>query len=638
MAISDEDIQKVREATDLAALMGERSPLKQRGRDVWCCCPFHNEKTPSCKIDTVNQLWHCFGCGEGGDVFSYIMKLEDLSFIEAVRRLAERAHIEISDSATASRGATASKKARLKKVCEATAAFYHEKLMRDGGAGPAAARSYLSGRALGGKIPNNWNLGFAPGRGSLVRHLSAQGFRSEEMVEANVALVGKDGKLRDRFYNRVMFPINDEAGECIAFGGRVLDKSEPKYLNTQETPIFHKGRTLYALDKAKVTMASTGVAIVCEGYTDVIAMHEAGITNAVATLGTALTKQHIRVLSRHARNKIVYLFDGDAAGQRAADRALQFIDVSMTPEAGRSRVELCAVTLPNNQDPAEFIGSFAAPEEGGVALRELVDNAQPLLKYGIDRRLARWDLNTAEGRSAALSDALSVLAPIKDSVLAKDYAVQIASQVRAREQDVLTQLAKLKAPRAFDDENAAQQGKNPTTNAAPTSAHAGSSGRISAAERSRRKCERRLLALVAQHPELALLYADTLAQTQWHDPVCAAASQSLLDTLASNPAAAPADLISHAAQVVPAAASILTSADTVVQVGGSQDASATAAFLAEELSLGDAEDAIAGMKATLANPSSLSPEEYDMVFQTVAAMQKDLTVRRNNHNAMRSLA
>lgn len=636
MAISSEDIQKVREATDLAALMGERSPLKQRGRDVWCCCPFHNEKTPSCKIDTVNQLWHCFGCGEGGDVFTYIMKLEDLSFIEAVRRLAERAHIEITDTANAGRSVSSSKKAQLKKVCEATAVFYHEKLMRDGGAGPAAARSYLGGRSLGGKVPNNWNLGFAPGRGALVRHLSAQGFKADEMVEANVALVGKDGKLRDRFYNRVMFPINDEAGDCIAFGGRVLDKSEPKYLNTQETPIFHKGRTLYALDKAKVTMASTGVAIVSEGYTDVIAMHEAGITNAVATLGTALTKQHIRVLSRHARNKIVYLFDGDAAGQRAADRALQFIDASMTPEAGRMRVELCAVTLPNNQDPAEFIGSFPTAAEGGAALQGLVDGAQPLLKYGIDRRLAQWDLSTAEGRSAALSDALSVLAPIKNSVLAKDYAVQIASQVRAREQDVLAQLAALKVPQS----NAAEDAQSSSAAVAPkpqvSSAAAASSRRLSAAERSRRKCERRLLALVAQHPEFALQYADALAQTQWHDAVCATTSQSLLDSLAADPTASPAALISAASLATPAAASILTAASNQKAADDASMLAATASFLVEELALGDTEDAIAGMKAQLANPAALSADEYDMLFQTVAAMQKELTARRAAHNSTRS--
>ena len=316
MAISDEDIQKVREASDLVAIMGETGPVKQRGRDFWLCCPFHNEKTPSCKIDPALQLWHCFGCGEGGDVFAFIMKSQDLSFPEAVRYLAERAHIDIADDqAKRGPGMGQGAKARLRAVCAEAAEFFHMQLMRSKSPQAGAARAYLSQRGLGGDIPKTWMLGFAPGQGALVRHLASKGFQSNEMIQANVAVVGSDGRVRDRFFNRVMFPIKDEQGQCIAFGGRVIGKGEPKYLNSQETPLFHKGRMLYALDKAKAAMASTGVAVVSEGYTDVIAMHEAGIRNAVATLGTALTRTHIRVLSRHARNRIVYLFDGRHAAR-----------------------------------------------------------------------------------------------------------------------------------------------------------------------------------------------------------------------------------------------------------------------------------------------------------------------------------
>ena len=440
--ISEEDIQKVREANDLVEVIGERTPVKQRGRDFWCCCPLHNEKTPSFKIDPALQLWHCFGCGEGGDVFGFIMKTEDLSFPEAVRRLAERAHIDIAESG-GRKSIGSSRKARLKAVCDETSQFYHCQLMRNPGSDASAARSYLGARGLGGEVPKTWQLGFAPGHGQLVRHLSAKGFKPDEMVQANVALSNDGGKLRDRFYNRIMFPINDPQGECIAFGGRVVGKGEPKYLNSQETPLFHKSQVLYGMDKAKAAMASTGIAVVVEGYTDVIALHEAGVRNAVATLGTALTMRHIRLLSRHAQHRIVDLFDGDEAGQRAADRALAFIDDSMTPEAGKSRIELAAVTLPDNLDPADFVAQRGAEE-----LQKLIANAQPLLKYGIERRLARHDLSRAEGRAAALADALQVLAPIKDSMLARDYAVQIATSVRAREQDVIDQLEHLKAPKA----------------------------------------------------------------------------------------------------------------------------------------------------------------------------------------------
>ena len=622
MAISDEDIQKVREASDLVAIMGERSPVKQRGRDFWMCCPFHNEKTPSCKIDPALQLWHCFGCGEGGDVFAYIMKSQDVTFPEAVRYLAERAHIDIADDGPKrGRGVGQGQKARLRAVCAETAEFYHTQLMRSKAPEAAAARSYLAGRGLGGDIPNTWQLGFAPGRGALVRHLAQAGFKPEEMVQANVALAGRDGKLRDRFYNRVMFPINDEQGECVAFGGRVIGQGEPKYLNSQETPLFHKGRMLYALDKAKASMASTGVAVVSEGYTDVIAMHEAGVKNAVATLGTALTRTHIRVLSRHARHRIVYLFDGDAAGQRAADRALQFIDASMTPEAGAARIDLFAVTLPDNLDPAEFLAAH-----GGQELQALIDQAKPLLEYGIERRLEKWDLARAEGRSGALADAISVLAPIKDSLLAKDYARQIASLTRAREEDVMAQLAALKPPRIMDEEDRQVRSAAQSTGVVAGQMPVAARRALSQPEVNRRKLERQLLALAAARPDLALVHADALASTQWHDPLCAAVSASLLDTLSENPAAAPAQLVGAAALVDARAANLLSRG-----VPDTADPEQLAAFLVEELSIGDAEDAIAELRAQLANPAALDAEEYEMLFETVAAMQRDITARKHNH-------
>ena len=627
MAFTEEDKQKVREANDLVALMGERSPLKQKGRDFWVCCPFHNEKTPSCKIDPVRQTFHCFGCGESGDVFSYVMKMEDLTFPEAVHRLAERAHIEIADDGKRQgKHLGQGRRARLMAVCEQTAEFYHTQLMRSKSPEAAAARTYLSGRALGGQVPKSWRLGFAPGRGALVRHLTAQGFKPDEMIEANVALAGRDGHLRDRFFNRVMFPINDEAGSCIAFGGRVVGQGEPKYLNSQETPLFHKGRVLFALDKAKAAMAATGAAIVCEGYTDVIAMHEHGIENVVATLGTSLTRQHIRVLSRHARNRIVYLFDGDAAGQRAADRALQFIDSSMTPEAGHARIELAAVTLPDNLDPAEYLEKHGADE-----LSCLIDRAKPLLEYGIERRLSRWDLSRAEGRAAALSDALSVLAPIKDSLLAKDYARQIASRCRAREEDVMAQLAALKAPRVADDQDQERVAAGrPAATGAPWGAGAPAAEQPRRAlppeELNRRKFERQLLAICAARTDLALLNADALAQTSWHDPLCAQAAASMLDTLIADPGASTSAIVSNASLEDDRCARFLTRG--LPEAG---DPAELASYLVEELSIGDAEDALSAYKAELADPSSFASEDYEILFESVAAMQRDLTRRKQAH-------
>ena len=613
MAISDEDIQKVREATDLVALFGERVPVRQRGRDFWCCCPFHNEKTPSCKIDPSTQLWHCFGCGEGGDVFGFVMKMDDVSFPDAVRMLAERAHVDIVDTRGGNR-TSSSRKVRLRDVCKETCSFYHEQLMRGKSPEADSARSYLSGRDLGGEVPRKWMLGFAPGRGALVRHLSSKGFKPDEMIEANVAVQRDGGRVNDRFYNRVMFPIFDPQGDCIAFGGRVIGEGEPKYLNSQETPLFHKSNVLYGLDKAKTAMTSSGTAIIVEGYTDVIALHEGGIENAVATLGTALTIQHVRLISRHASKRIVYLFDGDAAGQRAADRALGFIDESMTPEAGKTRIELCAVTLPDDLDPADFVAKRGADE-----LRGLVANAKPLIAYGIDRRLAAHDLSSAEGRTRAMADALSVLAPIKGSVLAKDYAVQLAGKLMMREEDVLSALANLKPPRVYDRDAAPDrnEGNQAPVQVQPT---------ISPAERSRRRFERRFVSLLAQNPSIALQHADSLAQTQWHDQTNGQLAQSLLATLSANPAATPAQIVANASSEVPRAAGALTSA--TVKEG--EDIAETVRFLVEELEIGDLEATLVSMNAQLKG-DALPPDERELVFAAVVDLQKTVNAKRATH-------
>lgn len=612
--ISDEDIQKVREATDIVALFAEYTPMKQRGRDFWCCCPFHQEKTPSCKVDPATQLWHCFGCGEGGDIFSFVMKHDGVSFPDAVRTLAQRAHIELSNAGRAG-GVPNSQKARLMQVCKETADFYHVQLMRSQSPDAAAAREYLSGRGLGGSVPNDWQLGFAPGRNSLVNHLIDKGFSVNDMIQANVARAGRDGRAQDRFFNRVMFPIRDPQGEVIAFGGRVIGTGEPKYLNSQETPLFHKSNVLFGLDKAKAQLTATGTAIITEGYTDVIALHEGGIKNAVATLGTALTMSHIRLISRYAQHKIVYLFDGDAAGQRAADRALQFIDESMTPEAGRSRIELCAVTLPDNLDPAEFMAAHSAEE-----LLAYINGAKPLIEYGIERRLAKYDLSTPEGRTRATTDALSVLAPIKNSLLAKDYAVQIAGKVRARESDVLDRLASLTPPRRYDDE---QQG---AAAGAPAPAQQPRRVALSQAEMNRRRFERELLCLCAQRPEIALVHADALAQTQWHEEVHARLSNVLLDILVENPAATPAQIVSAATAKEPLAARVLTALQD-----SDRDDATTANYLVEELAIGDMEDAIAALRAELASAGSAEPEEREMIFQSIVGMQKTLNEMKRAH-------
>lgn len=603
---SDEDIRKVREANDLVELFAERSVMRQRGKDFWCCCPFHQEKTPSCKVDSVSQTWHCFGCGEGGDIISYVRKLDDVDFVDAVRFLARRANIELTESAQATK--THSLKARLKAVCAETASYYHMLLMRSSDEGAASARAYLSGRDLGGSVPTSWNLGYAPGRRQLVTHLRSLGYTDKEMIDVNVAVRGSQG-VNDRFFNRVMFPINDVRGDCIAFGGRVIGKGEPKYLNTGDTPIFHKSEVLFALDKAKARMTSTGDAIVVEGYTDVIALHESGFTNVVATLGTSLTRQHIRLLSHHAKSRIIYLFDGDEAGQRAADRALQFIDSSITPEAGVSRVDLCAVTLPDNLDPAEFIAA-----KGSEAFKQVLEGAIPLIRFGIDRRLARFDLSTPEGRACATNEALAVLAPIKDSLLAKDYAVYIASRVHSREQDILLRLSELKTPTMVDysERTAVQQPRRVVRTLSP-------------AEKNRLRTEREFLSLCAHNPAMMGDFMNELGQTEWHEKVHGELSQILMELVAENPSLSVAELIMRAQEKCKYAARILT-ASTVQSEAPAHD---TLRFLADELAIGDMESAIADMRSQMAQTQS--DEERDMVFQSIFMLQAELNALRANH-------
>lgn len=395
--ISDEDKDRVRAATDLVQLVQETVELRPRGQEFWGCCPFHHEKTPSFHVIPATQVWHCFGCGEGGDAFTYVMKRENLSFPESIRFLADRAGIEIADDAPGARRGT--KRSRIVDVCEETCSFYHTMLMRgrDG-----RGREYFSSRGIGADMCRRYRLGFAPGRGSLVAHLSQKGFTPREMTDANVA-VSRGRGLSDRFYDRVMFPIFDEQGRCIAFGGRIMGAGEPKYLNTAETPVFHKKRNLYGFNWAKEHIVAADEAVVVEGYTDAISCWEAGIGNVVATLGTALTEHHVKTLTRFAK-RIVYLFDGDAAGQKAAERAIQFVETGS--------VDLRCVILPDDLDPADFIAA-----RGGEALRELLDGAEPLMDFVFGKLGERSDVSTPAGRARALEDACRLIYPLRDSYM-----------------------------------------------------------------------------------------------------------------------------------------------------------------------------------------------------------------------------
>lgn len=595
--IGDDDIRRVREATDAVSLISERVVLKQKGRLFWGCCPFHNEKTPSFKVDPGSQLWHCFGCGKGGDAFGFLMEAESMLFPDAIRYLADRANIELVEEGGP--GLSRGHKERLIAVSEETAEYYHTCLTRLPGSDAANARTYLSKRGFGSEVSKRWTLGYAPGRGALCAHLTSKGFTAAEIIDANVGLKSDGGVLRDRFYERVMFPIADLQGRTIAFGGRVVGAGEPKYLNTQETPIFHKSSNMFAIDRAKATIVSTGIALVAEGYTDVIALHEAGITNVVATLGTALTEQHVKLLSRFAR-KIIYVFDGDEAGKRAADRASEFIDSSLTPESGRTRTELFVAVLPAGKDPADIIS-----EQGADAFSAYIDAAVPLLRFSIDRRLDRWDLDRPEERASALRDAAEVLFPVKGSILADDYANYIADRLLA---DFTTVRKAI--------EEARPQNARPTSRDEHAAAVTGAGEEHDSPEL---KLERELLSLVTTRPELLRDAAQALDGVPWSSPRHRQLAGILIG---ATPTTSAAEIVARAEAALPGSAAVLSGG--TLEAGGDMDLGETLGFLKKSLVEADLEKKIMAGNARLRTSGSLTPVEFDELFREVVEIQKEL--------------
>jgi DNA primase len=357
---------------------------------------------------------NCFGCSQGGDAIDFLMKQETLSFTEAVERLANRAGIELRyEGRSAGERGSMGRKSRLVAAHVEAVEFYHRALVAspDG----RAARGYLSSRGMDRAVAERFRLGWAPAGSwdALVGHLRGKGFRPEELIEAGLARTGNRG-LRDAFHARVLFPIFDVAGDPVAFGGRLLDADEgrgPKYVNTAETPIWHKGRALYALNWAKSEIVKAGFAVVVEGYTDVVACHHAGVAQAVATCGTALRAEHFKLLGRFT-DRIVLAFDADAAGGRAAGRGVA--ELVAAPEASLSAHVL---TMPAGLDPAEYVGRY-----GGDAFRELVDAAQPLVRWWLDWKLASFDLSQPEGRTRAVREVTPVMTSVPDFSQRRAYA------------------------------------------------------------------------------------------------------------------------------------------------------------------------------------------------------------------------
>ena len=375
---------------------------------------------------------NCFGCSEGGDAIDFLQKHGSLSFTEAVERLAQRAGIELRyEGRSAGERGSLGRKSRLVGAHAEAVDFYHRTLLESPDARPA--RDYLRSRALDRKTAERFRLGWAPADSweALVTHLRGKGFRPEELTEAGLARTGSRG-LRDAFHARVLFPIFDVAGDPVAFGGRLLADGgdQPKYVNTSETPVWLKGRVLYGLNWAKGPIVRSGFAVVVEGYTDVIACHNAGVDQAVATCGTALRADHFKLLSRFTE-RVVLAFDADSAGSKAAERGIG--ELVAAPEASLSAHVL---TMPAGQDPADFVTA-----RGGDAFRELLAEARPLVRWWLDWRLAQFDLRHPEGKARAARELLPVLRTIPDSLQRTEYARSVVQRLHLDDREYLAMVA-----------------------------------------------------------------------------------------------------------------------------------------------------------------------------------------------------
>jgi DNA primase len=392
--ISDDIINQIRERIDIADIVSHHVSLTKAGQNLKGLCPFHQEKTPSFTVSPSRQIFHCFGCGAGGNVFTFLTRLTGESFPEVVRDLGRKVGIEVEESTTRGESQSAQAK-RIEQLNQAAAAWFTHNL-HEARAG-ASGRAYLETRGIQQRTIDRFGIGVAPAEwDGLLKTLTKQGFAHGELAAAGLVVARDKGPgYYDRFRDRVMFTISDLRQRVVGFGGRVLGDGTPKYLNSPDTPLFRKGQTLFALDHAREAIARTKTVIVVEGYFDAIALHQAGLAHTVATLGTALTPEHIQVLRRFATN-VVLLFDPDAAGVRAALRGLDlFVN---------SGLAVKVVTLPTGDDPDTFVR-----KEGADVFARLEAAAPSLLDYALDHSMKSAETGSLEGRIRSVDEVLRVL-------------------------------------------------------------------------------------------------------------------------------------------------------------------------------------------------------------------------------------
>ena len=425
MPLPDSFLQELKSRCDITDVVSSYVTLKRRGRNYIGLCPFHNEKTPSFNIYPENGSFYCFGCNVGGDVITFIRRIENLDYMEAVRLLAQRAGLTVPENAVDD--SMANLRRRVLEVNRETARFYHTVLLSPQG---KAGLDYFTRRGLSPSTIRHFGLGFAPeGRFELVNHLKKKGFSKEEMVQANVAFLSRNGYPVDRFTARAMFPIIDLRGNVVAFGGRILTNEKPKYINTSDTPVYHKSSGLFAMNFAKNENSDT--LILAEGYMDVIALHQAGFRTAIASLGTALTAEQARIIARYAKEAII-CYDSDEAGQKAASRAI--------PILRQAGLNVRVMTVPGNKDPDEFMRTYG--KDGPARFKALIESSGNDVDYRLTKIRARCNLNTPDGRVQYVTQAAELLAGMDNPIEREVYASRLAEEIGIDKSAVLAQASK----------------------------------------------------------------------------------------------------------------------------------------------------------------------------------------------------
>jgi DNA primase len=464
--IRQEDVEAVRDRTDIVALVQQYVGLKKSGARWSGLCPFHTEKTASFSLDPAKGLFYCFGCGKGGNAFHFVQEIEQLSFPEAVERLAARAGVTLRyENVSPGERRAMGRRQVLYRANARAAELYHGMLL--GGREGEDARKYLASRGISKEAAEEFGIGYAPRYPDYLLRRMTKDYSTEVLVDAGLAHKDGRGEIRDSFRGRVIFPVHDLSGREVGFGARLLEGEGPKYLNTRETEIYRKGQLLYNLQRAKNDISRTSTAYVVEGYTDVIALHGAGIPAAVATCGTALGEGHFELLRRFAE-KVVLAFDSDEAGAGAAQKAYAFHE--------RYPLEAMVLVLPEGLDPADFV-----KERGPEVFAAEVERAVPLVEFMIRRALRGRDLSSPEGRTRSVQAALPIVAGLQDPVRRGQYAGLLADLTGVSATDIQLEL-----------------GRSPREGEQPGAARAAREARSPA-----REVEKEALKLLAQHREVS---------------------------------------------------------------------------------------------------------------------------------------